>query len=303
MAEIKPITLDEGDLTRDSRGQYKILDDFIAVVDGRKNLYQACISARQLAADPHFQDVTIIRDSKTLEKSRQCLFNSFYNQKFHQQKRGTVLPWPENNKFLIYQGESILNPDKTPFKTIGNFQAKRLLGPDYFETFNVMRLVNPEYLSWDLRGGVTIKPGGLHFDHAYEDATHTLMDKKLPKTYANYIKEHITRELPGSITVTIAVRGGGTIVTKCAHNDLPEQQFEEYGQDSRQAQDGDITVIRGSGWPNPQQLASYHCPSLHPNGHDIAVASSWASYLAPGIIERYGPDHLKRGVSEELEPG
>lgn len=289
MGKITPITKDLARGVEDKRiGHYGVVSDFIAVVDGTSDLVKALRQAKSLIQIPENQAVVVMRESSTLKKSEDRLFDSFFHREFHQPKRGIVVSHKEG-KHLKFDPPGLTSRRTQEFRRVAYCMPSRVIGHDYNEVFKASRQVFPEYLSWDMRTGKNRNPGGLHFDAAYEQASNNVI-KRLPHSFSEDILKEKFNPLSGSITMTVSIRGGGSVVVRCDRNDYPEQHFDDFGKQGFQTQDGDITIFRGKGWENPEQLASYHCSPLHSVGRDVAVLSSYASYLSPKILKMRGDD-------------
>ena len=184
MERISPITWDSAQPAyMDDIDEFRIIDDFIAVVDGSKNLRLAFEQARKLIQISDFQAVIIARNSSTLLQSEDRLDHSFYNYKLPKQN-AIILP-NQNGKFLYEKPiQSILSvpsyyliAERLGLAEIPEFlypkirRPKTVLGCDMASIMTEARQLTafPEYASWLLtENRSSSEPGIIHLDSSYE---------------------------------------------------------------------------------------------------------------------------------------
>ena len=292
---IVPITLDLGKdaYCISTRRPYKLVDEFLAVVDAREDLEGAMRTARALILDPKIQAVAMVRGSQTLTKSFQKLEKFFGHEKqYEQSPKGLhVLPWLQKNKHLYIQ-ESTLFKDK--IKQIGFWRSAWSLGSDFDEISRTARIVFPENLSWSIRRAESSEPGHLHYDDFYRPGKNTLLD--LPRSFLKSVNKEEFEPLPGNTTLIYALSHGPLV---CKTDDMQPYQnfyFDENNQTAYQAQDGDLLLMRGRwGSDYPDFNPVFHCSPVIDDGDRqrfVALASSNYSYLAPQVREFLGRSRL-----------
>ncbi len=276
-------------------GHYGVVDDFIAVVDGRKNLQEAFALKRALIQRAEYQGVTILRErsEKQLNQSLERIGAQFYNKKFGLQasmprqsndekwlkaerrrilrdkgatgllgsgpaKKATIIPCPQKHKFFYGVGNN-------EFSSMFNILGSRFLGQDFSEILKAGRNNLPEFLSWNiLHGEITSTPGWIHCDQEAADAVSRDLDE-LPAAVLEGLANF--QCLPGSVSVVSALNSGGSFLFK--DRDIGEKEFFDDDSDrcAYQVQNGDVSGVRGEGWPDDPVTgeprdALYHCSPL-----------------------------------------
>jgi len=345
LERVKPITLEEADWSVDD-GRYGVIDGFIAVVDGRDDLDGALQQARELIQQADFEVVTVVRQSASLEKTKDKISDLFWNAAFGQQaivrpdrttglgfaKQGTVLLDPDHNNFYIKSPassfttlnmvRSMLGRDVPEFnyKKAGFLSGGPDLGKDFKTIFGAAGRAFPEYMSvYMSHGASTSEPGVMHFDSGYvvkdsvtDGGLQSRSNSDLPH---KFIEAANTREfdpLPGGVTVTASIVGGGSIVRKtdpARYDEYKEHErsrelakHKAYFQDGDdigyQGQDGDIMIMRNDRWPDDEhgnsRLPSDHCSTIinaygnHGNhlGRMVGLMSSQVCYMSPQVHEQ-----------------
>lgn len=289
MANITPITRDLArPIDTPQLGHFGIISDYIAVVDGRgSKLLEAEYQARQIIElRPDFQTVSIITESRTLAQSNMAVECAHVT--------GTVITHHSDGALQIYKpqsaasslGSAHIHPD----------MAQKIIGPDFVNIFAATSQVFPEYMSWDIRTKGSKYPGICHFDGAYDEA---VLDptEDLSLSFLMAADEMRFKKLQGSITITVALNEGGTLVTKNTGAGFVLNELEDISQGIHvneidapfyQTQNGDITIMRGRGWSG-DFVPTAHSSVLHSRKRNAAVLSSFASYLHPHVLDEYGP--------------
>jgi len=357
LERVNPITLEDADWAEGA--DYGVIDGFIAVVDGRDDLKGALQQARELIQRSEFEAVTVVRESTTLDKTEDKIGNLFWNAAFGQQgfvrhdktvgirpaQQGTILIDPEHNNFYLKTPESAFSAMNTlrgllgkeaadfKFKKSGLLSGGSDLGKDFKTIFGTAGEVFPEYMSVYLSSGAsTSEPGVMHFDSGYavqEIATHGPVQNRsysqLPRKFIDAANEREFEPLPGNVTITASIAGGGSIVRKTeparyaeykkheAENSLIDNKayFQDGDTAGYQAQDGDIMIMRNDGWPDDEHgnacLPSDHCSTIinaygnHGNhlGRVVGLMSSQVCYMSPQVREHMGMSRMP--APEEYE--
>ncbi|PCJ99460.1 MAG: hypothetical protein COA45_05340 [Zetaproteobacteria bacterium] len=295
MGIIKPITLDQGEWAQEFGVRYRVIDDFLAVVDGRDDCLAAFKTARELIQNPKFHAVAVIRDSQTLASSFNDIAGTMAVDRAFglSAKEGRVLVWPQKDR-VLYEEASILYATK--LKTAGFFGwgTESFLGTDFHNVFKDAREVFPEVLSWSIRDRNSDHVGTIHFDEANRPGLHDISN--LPDKYIQDVNEEHYAALPGGITLSMALAHGGTIV--CNSSGGPPKNNNFYDPENLitgyQAQDGDFLVIRSRGWGQDVPPAAHCAPKLDNalQHRYVAIASSHTSYLSPQVRESIGRSRL-----------
>lgn len=299
MGIIKPITLDQGEWAQDTCGRYRVIDEFLAVVDGRDDPLAAFKTARELIQNPKFHAVAVIRDSQTLASSFNDIAGTMaVDRKFGPGvKEGRVLAWPQKDRFL-YEETLMLRAfgDATQVKKAGflGWGTESFLGTDFYNVFKDAREVFPEILSWSIRNKNSGNVGSIHFDDTNRPGLHNLLD--LPDKYIQDVNEEHYVALPGGVTLSMALAHGGTIVCNSSGGLPKNSQFydPENPVIGYQAQEGDFLVMRSRGWGQGFSPAAHVAPKLDCilQHRYVAIASSHTSYLAPQVRESIGRSRL-----------
>ena len=349
---VRPITLEEADWSVDPEGRYGIIDGFLAVIDGRENLREALELARELIQLAPIESICVIRNSETLGKSAERIGDVFYHAAFGSEavirpdrtlgsrpaKQGTVLVDPDSGRFYLKKPARTnelldfvrermkMRIPEFEFRPSVPWSPERNLGEDFKHIFGTAGKVFPEYMSVYLSNGQsTSEPGVMHFDSSYtvkEINTHGPTRNRsyshLPKGFLKAANARVFEPLPGGVTITASLHGGGSIVRK-----TDPERYEVYRhqkedgtlRDNRafffdrdetgyQALDGDILIMRSDGWPddpegNPR-LPVDHCSAIinaygHTGNHFgriIGLMSSEVCYLSPQVREYLGMTRL-----------
>lgn len=295
MGIIKPITLENCDW--DSRAGIGCVDDFVAVVDGREDFPAALETAKELIQQQPFQAVDVIRESQTLDKSSYAIAGPFEVDNTFGLDETQILPWPQKNK-MLYRQVRFLRAfgDPLQYKPIKNSKAHKLIGEDYVAAFNAARKVFPELLSWSIRRINSGHPGIAHFDEPNRPGLHNILE--LPQKYIQDAEQEHFTTLPGGITMTMALRHGGSIVCKTPTDQRLPENTNFYADDNTltgyQAQSGDFLVLRARGWDKGFLPSCHLAPRLTRalQRRYVAVASSHTSFLAPQVRESLGRPRL-----------
>ena len=360
LENIRPICLEDADFSIDPEGRFGVIDGFLAVIDGREDLPAALKLAREIIQDAPVESVCIVRNSPTIEKSRSRIDDVFYHAAFGNEavvrpnrtvgsrpaKQGTVLINPDTNEFYLKKPGSAFSDLNTWRSILGmdvpefEFQKSSFwrqgtnLGPDFKEVFGETGKIFPEYMSVYLSNGdSTSEAGVMHFDSGYtikEVNTHGPNQNRtysqLPKKFIEAANSREFEPLPGGVTITSSLKGGGSIVRK-----TDPERFEEYQQQKEegtlldnkayfydrdqpgyQAQDGDILIMRTEDWPDDPQgnprLPSDHCAAIiNAYGNDgnhlgriIGLMSSEVCYMSPQVRAHLGMSRMPD--PEEFEP-
>ncbi len=342
LERIKPITLEDADWSADDR--YGVIDGFIAVVDGRDDLDGALEQARELIQRPKFEVVTVIRQSASLEKTEKKIKDLFWDSttfgyqdmKQPDQKsalaparQGTILLDPHHDNFYIQSPSSPystlntvryklgLEEPEYDFKKTGFLSGGPDLGKDFKTIFGAASRAFPEYISVHISNGdSTSEPGLMHFDSGYvmqdSDMGRTLESRDnndLPRKFIAAANARKFDPLPGGVTITSSITGGGSIVQKTNTTRYDQYKKDERneeltknkihfqdGEDSGyQGQDGDIMIMRNDRWPDDEhgnlRLPSDHCSTIinaHGNhgdhlGRIVGLMSLKVCYMSPQI--------------------
>ena len=352
LERVKPITLEAADWSVDEDGQYGVIDGFLAVVDGRSDLDGALQKARELIQKAEFENVTVIRQSSSLAKSKDKISDLFWNATFGKHgyvrpdkttglcstKQGMVLLDPDHDDFYLkvpasqYSATNLLRdrfglrvPDFV-FKKSAFWNGGSNIGKDFKKIFGAAGKVFPEYMSILLSNGQsTSEPGLMHFDSAKRKkavetsgVVHSINYNHLPESFLKAASSKEFEPLPGNVTVTASIVGGGSIVRKTnaeryglykeheRNQILLENKvyFQDDNQIGYQGQDGDIMIIRNDGWPDDEhgnpRLPSDHCSTIinaygnHGNhlGRMAGIMSSQVCYMSPQVHEQFGLSHM-----------
>lgn len=345
LSRVKPITLAEAKWSDDG---YGVIDDFIAVIDGQDDLDGALRLARELIQKPDFEVVSVVRQSTTLDKSKDKVSDLFWNAAFGHKavmrpdkttgfgpaKQGTVLLDPDANNFYIKTPassfttlnifRSMLGCDVPYFdyKKAGILGGGSNLGKDFKTIFGAAGRAFPEYMSVYMSNGAsTSDPGVMHFDSGYvaqnSDAGNVLQGRNnsdLPHKFVAAASARNFTPLPGGVTVTASIVGGGSIVRKTdtdryeqykeheSNRELSDNKvlFQDSDDLGYQGQDGDIMIMRNDRWPDDEhgnaRLPSDHCSTIinaygnHGNhlGRMVGLMSSQVCYMSPQVHEQVG---------------
>lgn len=345
MVNVIPISRDIAQAAHDSvYGDFGVIDDFIAVVDGRGRLLQKAFAQARGLID-RYESVTIIRESRTLARSELRLGELFSQRTFGQRvirpdynspdyhtpsarsrrrrdrrdgapaiktaaaRSGHVFPVFEQGRYDLLRPKVSFDSDAEYYAAAKSYKTKRSMlgsfafGADFHALFKASAhpLATPEYLSWHIENGdETSEPGLLHFDLGEAQ----LNPKFLKPKFLKAAHQRNYKSLEGSVTRTMSVRGGGTIVEKTDPNffmqyashvekgtvrSIAENIMQaSAGRTFYQTQDGDITSLRGAGW-GEGRVPSYHCsPYMNAYGHVgnhlgrfVAIQSPQVSFLHP----------------------
>jgi hypothetical protein len=317
-AQTRMIDIESGDPACDitTKAPFRVIDDFLAVVDGREDLAQAMKLARNLLHD--FEAVTVIRDrsEKDIAKSYRAMSASFDKDMFGSgPKEAFIFPRPDRNKYMVYR-PTMLSSKQYTHKQFGFF-ARCSFGADIDDFARAAGEAFPEYLNTTVKRNSadngSSKPGWVHTDGPYnveETLKHYYLD---PKFLKDKEAEQID-VLPGEATITMVLNdregesdkldplgGAGTILIN-SRAGLCGEFF--HGADDTigyQAYDGDIVVMRGEGWPDhpvtgEPRAAANHAAALDnkygvPNhaGRMIALATSKVCYVHPRVRDLIEP--------------
>ncbi len=343
---VKPITLEQADWSG-ADDRYGVIDGFIAVIDGRDDLDSALELAREIIQIAEYEVVTVIRQSSSLAKTEDKISQLFYDATFGRQavavpgkkvgsgpaRQGTVMLDAEHNNFYIKTPSSafssvnllrgILGRDVPAFdyKKTGLLSGGLNLGKDVETVFGAAGRAFPEYMSvYMSHGASTSEPGVMHFDSGYVAKEDPVTGAEvigrhnidLPHKFIEAAQKRDFEPLPGGVTITSSVVGGGSIVRKTdlkryqaykeqeRNNEL--SQNKEYFQDGEgigyQGQDGDVMIMRNDRWPDDEhgkpRLPSDHCSTLiNAYGNDgnhlgriVGLMSTQVCYLSPHIQEQ-----------------
>lgn len=248
LARVRSITREAADWSVDEDGQYGVIEGFIAVVDGRNDLHGALEKARELIQKPEFENVTVIRESGSLEKSKENISELFWNAAFGKNgyvrpdkttglcptKQGIVLLDPDQNDFYLkvpssqYSTVNLLrdrlglNVPDFVFRKSSIWNGGSNIGKDFKNIFGAAAKVFPEYMSVLLSNGQsTSEPGLMHFDSAKrkravetQESVHSIDYNHLPESFLRAANSKEFEPLAGNVTVTASIVGGGSIVRK-----------------------------------------------------------------------------------------
>lgn len=317
-ASTRMISLKSGDPACDikTKAPFRVIDDFIAVVDGRENLPQALKLARNLLHD--FEAVAVIRDrsQKDMAKSYQAIGSSFDKAMFGSgPKECFIFPWAARNKYMIYR-PTLLSSTQYTHKRFGFF-ARRSLGADIDDFARATGEAFPEYLNTTVKRNSGLngssKPGWIHTDGPY-NVEETLKHYYLEAKYLEAKEAEQIEVLPGEATITMVLNnresesdkldplgGAGTILINSRAGLRGE--FFRGANDTigYQAHDGDIVVMRGEGWPDhpvtgQPRAAANHAASLDNKygapthaGRMIALVTSKVCYVHPRVRDLIEP--------------
>ncbi|MGH1378685.1 MAG: hypothetical protein ACRBB3_07665 [Alphaproteobacteria bacterium] len=343
MDRIKPITLENAEWSDDG---YGVIDGFIAVVDGRDDLDDALSLARELIQKPEFEVVSVIRQSTTLENSKDKVSDLFWNAAFGKTsikrpdntsglgsaKQGTVLLEPDSKNFYIKTPASSfstvnvlrstvgIDVPEFDYNKVGVFGGGSALGKDFKTIFGAAGRAFPEYMSVYLSNGAsTSDPGVMHFDSGYkannsdDDCVPCIRDNSdLPDKFLEAAKSRDFEPLPGGVTITASINGGGSIVSKTnpdRYNQYKEHEINKELSDNKllfqdgefqghQGQDGDIMIMRNDRWPDDEhgnkRLPSDHCSTItnaygnygNHLGRIVGLMSSQVCYMSPQVHDQ-----------------
>ncbi len=358
LERVHPVSIDAADWSEEQG--YGVIDGFLAVVDGREDLNGALEKARELIKRAEFEAVTIVRQSQTLQKTEGKVDDLFWNASFGHEgvvrpdrtvgsrpaQQGTILINPDQNNFYIKKPGELFSAMNTIRELLGHdvpqFKYKKAglinggpdIGKDVKEIFGQAGKVFPEYMSVYLSSGAsTSEPGLMHFDSGYqvqEVDTHGSLNNRsysqLPKKFVEAADERRFDALPGGVTITASIIGGGSIVRKTdpdrymtykqhevegtlKDNKVYFQDDEDYGY---QAQDGDIMIMRNDKWPDDEhgnaRLPSDHCSTIlnaygntgNHLGRVVGLMSSQVCYMSPQVREHLGMSRMPE--PREYEP-
>lgn len=300
MGIIKPITREMArDVNDPELGRYGVIDDFIAVVDGCRDLKAAFNQARALIQKPEFQFVIIARDrsQRALKNSASKIQNTFAEKMFgHELMRdlatpgesesearmrrrrnrmrgtpivgrppasgGTVIPWSGMSRFS-YQVP--LDAQNTQFEThqIPFWKKTNFLGRDFQDVMQAARQGFPEFMSWYIKNGkITSDPGLLHCDTGYHLDERRKTDT-LPQSLLRAAGQEEFTVLPGNVAMTIALVGGGTIAVRTNEVLNPAHFNDDPDRVGYQTQNGDIMIARAVGWPDDPVTGLPRLPGYH----------------------------------------
>jgi hypothetical protein len=313
LERLRPITWNMANPAQvEGIGNIRVIDGLIAVVDGRIDLQMAFKQARQLIETPRFKAVVIVRDQDTLAQSVERIHSSLYDNNIFGRSlsEGTVLTWPEKKKFLLEKPTPLMSRSHKTFQhnSCAFWRAAHVLGQDLTDIFKAARLPGafPEFLSWNLLNGKkTSAVGILHFDKTLCQPHPIKLPIKLPKAFLKAVQsEQISTLLPGSLAMTVALRGNSTILTSSEGSRLPKASFIDAADEIGYfAMNGSISIIRGGGWPDDPKTGLprdpvYHCSpfiNFYGNldahkGRIIAETSACKNYASPHLYDKHGWD-------------
>ena len=293
MGAIQPITLETANWDS-STAPYGIIDEFMAVIDGRNNLNEALKLSRELIQKPQFQAIAIVRNSTTLSRSYEAIadFMLVKNKFGNGVLEGRVFAWPERGKYL-YRNESITT--LFPNKTFRKNKADKSIGPDFHDIFWDAKKIFPEYLCWSVRKHKSGNPGILHYDECYRPGLRDIF--KLSNQFVADVNNIHFAPLEGAITLSVTIANGGSIVCNTSEIMAEQNIYDQTCQlTGFQAQEGDLLILKDKGWDaNKGHQPAFHCPpkteSILSNRF-VAIASSNASYLSPQVREFLGRSRL-----------
>ncbi len=310
---ISPVSLDSGHPASciTTKAQFRVVDDFLAVVDGRENLPKAMKLARSLIHD--FESVVVVRErsEKDISKSHRAMSKSFNMDMFGGgQPEAYLFPRSQQNKYIYYR------PTLASFQQYKNkrfgFFARRAFGEDIDALSRAVGEAFPEYLNTTVKRNSSInnasKPGWIHTDGPFK-VEELMQHHFLPKKLVKVIEKEKPDILPGEATITMVLNdrdpcsdkdenplsGAGTILFNSRQN-LKGKFFQE-AKDAvgHQVRDGDIPIIRGEGWPvhpvtQKPRLAGNHAASMdnrfgvnNHGGRMLALATSKVCYVHPRV--------------------
>ena len=229
--------------------------DFIAVFDGRTDLAAAMKAARDALLDPAYQAVVIVRESETADQSADRAATLLKTMSPNRDELGRL---PDGRFAVLRAREGTQD-------VYARDDFNRVAGHDVTDLLNAM---NGLFHS-DPAMYVRVADGdnaNAHLDSGYEFMNAALV-KGAP--------------LPGGVTLTMALRGGGTIVREVSRDELTRalgsngqmvwrqtagmQDDDDMGVGGAaipkhlgwQAKAGDVCLMRGGDWPET------HLPTLH----------------------------------------
>ena len=228
--------------------------DFIAVFDGRADLAAAMKAARDALLDPAYQAVVVVRDSATADQSADRAASLLKTMSPNRDELGRL----PDGRFAVMRAREGTQD------VYARDDFNRVAGHDVTDLLTAM---NGLFHS-DPAMYVRVADGdnaNAHLDSGYEFINPDLV-KDAP--------------LPGAVTLTMALRGGGTIVREVSRNELERyrgsngqmvwRQVSDMHDDDMgvggaaipahlgwQAKAGDVCLMRGGDWPET------HLPTLH----------------------------------------
>ena len=286
LKRIRPISLGMGQACEVGGFKHEVIDDFLAVVDGRDDLPAAIQAARHLITLAPYQAVVIVRQYPHVEKSIEkidCLFSrAAFGKKAIKNDEGRsvlvpartgtlLLPQDHNGYFLkrptnqftltnmLREKARGTLPD-FEYDKLGFLKARYLLGTELDYTFRAIKKGFPEYLSVYLSyGEMTSEPGIMHWDTGYpagEFLTESAALRKannLPGHFSKAAQAYTFSPLPECVTIGFALEGGGTVLCKTHEDEYKSRgkkvlHFKDSDKIGYQAQNGDITIMRTQGW-------------------------------------------------------
>lgn len=212
--------------------------DYVAVIDGRYGLSAALQAAKEALFNPDCQCAVVVRASPTLVASHAQAVAAFRatGKAIHAYAR------LQDDRFVqVGMGRTLL----------AEFNRESLLesvGSDFAQFLTIVPDVFPGLRQMEMRA------------HDYQNVQPHLDFGRIAPA-----------GLPGGVTVTMAVKGGGTVVTPLQRDQLLRAWHEDLEQVTWQLRsgltidpaqdwavaDGDICLMRSSEWPES------HLPTLH----------------------------------------
>jgi len=298
---------------------FRVVDEFLAVVDGRADLTAAMKFARNLLHD--FEAVAIMRDRsvKDIAKSHRAMSSAFDKGTFGAGlDEGFLFPWAQKSKYVVYRPTlfSMRQYTRKPF----GFLAQRAFGQDIDEFARATRTAFPEYLNTTIKRNSaqnqSSSPGWIHTDGPY-NVEDRLKHFYLPNRFLKAMEAEDFEPLPGEATITMVLNnrtghsqpekldplgGAGTIVLNSKLG-LSAWFFQDTkGAIGHQVRDGDVMVMRGEGWPDhpvtgePRSAAHHFAALENMYGHSrhsgrmLALATSKVSYVHPRVRDLIEPE-------------
>ncbi|WP_435640942.1 hypothetical protein [Micavibrio aeruginosavorus] len=232
--------------------------DFIAVIDGRTDLAAAMAAARDALLDPAYQAAVIVRESETAGQSADRAADLLKTMSPNRDELGRLA----DGRFAVMRAKE---------KSQDVFAASdfnRVAGHDVTDLLTAMDGVFASPPAMYVRVADGDNANG-HLDSGYEFMT--------PNFSGDFSRAAPT---PGGITLTMALRGGGTIVRELSRDELirvpghngqdvwrqrDDVRDDDIGPNGAaiadhlgwQTRAGDVCLMRGGDWPET------HLPTLH----------------------------------------